>query len=144
MYCTRWREPAEPASKLCQEFGSQLQLLVALLRRKACDWWQLSLEQLSAMHGVLKLSRRPQLHVEFDAWAHPWKSLSWGTSDEQRLFESLWYFPRTIKDLNSAKHFEIQLVHSRSFLRAQFSIGFHLLKPWWSDPRQKLTWSARG
>lgn len=56
-----------------QEFGAQLQLLVALLRRKACDWWQLSLEQLSAMHGVLKLSRRPQLHVEFDAWAHPWK-----------------------------------------------------------------------
>lgn len=56
-----------------QEFGAQLQLLVALLRRKPCDWWQLSLEQLSAMHGVLKLSRRPQLHVEFDAWAHPWK-----------------------------------------------------------------------
>lgn len=56
-----------------QEFGAQLQLLVALLRRKACDWWQLSQEQLSAMHGVLKLSRRPQLHVEFDAWAHPWK-----------------------------------------------------------------------
>ena len=57
-----------------QEFGAQLQLLVALLRRKSCEWWQLPTEQLTTMHGVLKLSRRSfQLHLEFDAWAHPWK-----------------------------------------------------------------------
>ena len=77
-----------------QEFGAQLQLLVALLRRKSCEWWQLPTEQLTTMHGVLKLSRRSfQLHLEFDAWAHPWKYLG---RKEEVVYRTL---PKRMKGL---------------------------------------------
>eukprot|EP00913_Durusdinium_trenchii_P027842 g26106.t1 len=55
------------------QFGAQLQLLVALLRRKNCRWWQLTPEQLKTMEEVLKRQKRAELFAEFDAWAHPEK-----------------------------------------------------------------------
>ncbi|CAK8987036.1 Exonuclease mut-7 homolog (Exonuclease 3'-5' domain-containing protein 3 homolog) [Durusdinium trenchii] len=66
-------EAKELARVLLGEIGKVDQLLVALLRRKNCRWWQLTPEQLKTMEEVLKRQKRAELFAEFDAWAHPEK-----------------------------------------------------------------------
>jgi len=54
-----------------QEYGAQLRLLVALLKRKSPEWWQLPGERLGGLARALRRLKRSPLACDFDAWASP-------------------------------------------------------------------------